>query len=173
MNSPNDDNSDNAESIEKSKSQRKREATALQTLGKELVNLNQEQLNQIELPESLRRAINEAKKINKRGGLKRQLQYIGKIMRSIDAKPIIHAIDAMNQKDHHSNALFHQLEQWRDRLISDDKQALTEAFEAFPDADRQHLRHLIRKAVRERDENKPPESSRTLFRYLRELQEKQ
>lgn len=171
MNPPN--HPDSTESIEKSKSQRKREATALQTLGEELVKLNQEQLNQIKLPENLRKAINEAKKINKRGGLKRQLQYIGKIMRSIDAEPIVHAIDAMNQKDHQSNALLHQLEQWRDRLISDDKQALTDAFEAFPGADRQHLRHLIRKAVREHDENKPPTSSRTLFRYLRELQEKQ
>lgn len=173
MNSPNDDNSDNAESIEKSKSQRKREATALQTLGEELVNLNHEQLNQIGLPDNLQRAINEAKKINKRGGLKRQLQYIGKIMRSIDTYPIVHAMDVIKQKDHQSNARFHQLERWRDRLISDDKQALTEAFEVFPGADRQHLRHLIRKAVRERDENKPPASSRTLFQYLRELQEKQ
>lgn len=172
MNPPDDDNPDNPKPIEKSKSQRKREATTLQTLGEELVKLNQEQLNKIELPESLRNAIAEAKKINKRGGLKRQLQYIGKIMRNIEAEPIVHALDVIKQKNHQSNAQFHQLEQWRDRLISDDKQALTEAFGAFPNADRQYLRHLIRKAVRERDEDRPPTSSRTLFRYLRKLHEK-
>lgn len=169
MNPSNNDNPDNIQPVEKSKSQRKREATALQTLGEELVKLNQEQLNRIELPENLRKAIHEAKKINKRGGLKRQLQYIGKIMRKIDPEPIVHAMDVIKQKDHQSNAQFHQLEQWRDRLISGDKQSLTEAFETFPDADRQHLRHLIRKAVREHGEGKPPVSSRALFKYLRNL----
>ena len=117
----NDDIPESMEDSDKSKSQRKREATALQTLGEELVKLNQGQLNQIDLPDNLLDAINVARKIHKRGGLKRQLQYIGKIMRNIDIEPILHALDTIKQKDHQSNLQFHKLEQWRDRLISDDK----------------------------------------------------
>ena len=170
---PNDDSSENTEAINKSKSQYKREATALQTLGEELVKLNQEQLARIKLPDNLRNAIIEAKRINKRGGLKRQLQYIGKIMRSIDTMPVLQAMDTLKLRNAQSSAQFHQLEKWRDRLISNDKQSLTEVIQAFPNADRQHLRQLIRKAIREYSENKPPTSSRLLFKYLRELQQKE
>ena len=168
---PNDNTPDNTGDSDKSKSQRKREATALQALGEELIKLNQDQLNQIDLPDNLLDAINIARKIHKRGGLKRQLQYIGKIMRNIDVEPISHALDAINQKDNQSRLQFHKLEQWRDRLTSDDKQALTDAFEAFPNADRQHLRQLVRKAAKELSENKPPAASRAIFQYLRELQQ--
>lgn len=168
----NNDTPEDIEESEKSKSQRKREATALQALGEELLKLNQDQLKQISLPDNLLDAINIAKKISKRGGLKRQLQYIGKIMRNIDAEPILHALETIKQKDHQSNARFHRLEQWRDRLISGDKEALTEAFEAFPGADRQHLRQLVRKAAKEHSENKPPAAARAVFKYLRELIEK-
>lgn len=154
-----------------SKSQLKRESHALQSIGEELVELPAAKLARIPMPEELAEAVSLARKIKARGGRKRQLQYIGKIMRSIDATPIEQALDDLKNAAGKEAAKFHRLEQWRDRLVSEGDAALGELLEAFPDADRQHLRQLIRNAQREAAKNKPPKSAREIFRYLRDLSE--
>jgi len=160
---------DDEEIIYVSKSQLKRESLALQTLGEELVALPAAKLSKIPMPDELAEAVSLARKIKARGGLKRQLQYIGKIMRSIDAEPIEKAMNDLKNAAGKEAAKFHRLEQWRDRLLADGDSALGELIEEFPSADRQHLRQLVRNAQREAAKNKPPKSAREIFHYLRDL----
>ena len=160
---------DDEEIIYVSKSQLKRESHALQSLGEELVELPSSKLAKIPMPDELAEAVALARKIKQRGGRKRQLQYIGKVMRKIDAEPIQQAMDALKNDSAKDTARLHKLEQWRDRLLEEGDAALAELLEQQPAADRQHLRQLVRNAQREAKQNKPPKSARELFRYLREL----
>lgn len=157
---------------EVSKSQRKRDAKALQALGLELVELNQEQLARLTLPDDLRAAVELARTISQRGGRKRQLQYIGKLLRHTEAEPIREQLDVLRQRGEAATARFHLLERWRDRLIQDDDSAIDEILETLPHADRQQLRQLTRNARREAQRQPPSQrSARALFRYLRQLQD--
>jgi len=150
-----------------SKSQLKREATALQKLGEQLTALTPVQLEKIPLPVDLREAIQAAQQMRQHGARRRQLQYIGKVMRRIDTEPIQIALDRL--KTGQNTAQHHQLEQLCAALLAEDTASLTEFLTAYPDTDRQHLRQLIRNAVREQLQQKPPRSRRALFRYLREV----
>ena len=152
-----------------SKSQLKRESHALQMLGEALVALPASRLAKIPMPEALADAVAEARCIKAYGGRKRQLQYIGKIMRSIDAEPIQQAMDELDNETARQNARFHRLEQWRDRLIAEGDAAFGELLQTYPQADRQHLRQLIRNAQREQAKGQPPKAAREIFRCLREL----
>lgn len=152
-----------------SRTQRKKEVEALQALGERLVALNAAQLGVVPLPDELREAVLEAQRIRSREGHRRQLQYIGKLMRGIDVAPIRKALDALEGKDAEQNALLHRLERWRERLIAEGDAALAELVNEFPGADRQPLRQLVMKARKERDEAKPPAAARALFKALREL----
>lgn len=151
-----------------SKSQRKRDMHALQAVGKKLTELNNEQLSKIEMSDKLRFAINEMQRITKHEARRRQLQYIGRLMRDEESEGIIDAIAKIENAHLESAKGLHDLEIWRDRLISETKEALTEFIAAHPNADVQHLRHLIRNAQKEKETEKPAGSSRALFRYLRE-----
>ena len=164
------DNNENHEEI-KSKSQFKREMIALQEMGEELVRLNAEQLAKLPLTDELRDAVLAAQGMHARGARYRQMQYIGRLMREVDPAPVQEALDIVRNRHNRASALLHRLEKWRDQLIAGDHEALEEVFAAFPDADRQHLRQLVRNAQKEEEAGKPPKSSRELFRYLRELQE--
>src|SRR5512139_3727282 len=152
-----------------SKSQRKRDSAALQDLGAELVNMPKSKLAAIPLDEDLREAIALAQSIKAHGGRKRQILYIGKLLRGIDATPIREAIAKLDQTDAASVAHLHRLERWRERLLTEGNVALTQLLGEFPAADSQHLRQLIRNAQQEHAAGKPPKSSRELFKYLREL----
>ncbi len=155
----------------KSKSQIKREMQDLQDLGATLVKLPAKELGKIPLPAQLADAIELARKITGHGGLRRQMKYIGKLMRSIDIEPIQIAMDKLRQNKQQAASEFHRIEQWRDRLITDGNDALSEFLNQHTEADRQHLRQLVLNAQKEARLNKPPKSSRQLFRYLRELLE--
>ena len=161
------DNFDDEEWV--SKSQRKRECHALQDLGEALVQLEASALAKIPLEDDLRNAITAARKMKQRGALKRQLQFIGKLMRGIDAEPIRDAYNAVTNHYREDINQLHQLEEWRDRLLAEGDKVLGELLEAFPDADRQHIRQLIRVANKEKAGNKPPKSARELFQYLKSL----
>ncbi len=152
-----------------SKSQRKRDAKALQDLGAELVQLSPNQLDQFQLPDELRDAVELARRIREKTGRKRQLLYIGKLLRNVDAEPLQRQLDGLRLQDKETAAQLHRLEHWRDRLIDQGDTALEALLEAFPDADRQHLRQLVRSARQERDRGQAPKSARQLFRYLRDL----
>ncbi len=152
-----------------SKTQRKREAHALKALGESLVKLNKSALAQIPLPEDLHAAIAEAQRLHQHGALKRQLQYIGKLMRQCEIEPIQVAYDRVTHSYREDVQQHHQLEQWRDRLLAEGDQALEALLQEHPAADRQHIRQLVRGAQKEAAKSKPPKSARELFRYLRQF----
>lgn len=152
-----------------SKSQRKRDAKALQELGEALVRLNAEQLQRLELPTELHEAVILAQGIRQHGGRKRQLQFIGKLLRSLDAEPIRAALATLQGQSRAAAARHHRIERWRDRLLEEGDGAVTELMQTLPGADPQHLRQLLRNARREAAAGQPPRAARTLFRYLRDL----
>lgn len=151
-----------------SKTKIKQQMHALQGIGEQLVTLSNEKLQELDLPERLLDAIREMKKIGKFGAQRRQLQYIGRLMRDIDPAPIIAKLDAWNGTSRQHTAYLHRLERWRDRLLEEDD-ALTELLSAHPEADAQRLRTLIRNALKEKELSKPPKSYRELFQLLREI----
>ena len=154
-----------------SKSARKREMHALQTIGETLVELPERELLTIPLSGELEEAIQTARRINSREGRRRQLQYIGKLMRRLDCTPIETALTELQAGRKQAARQFHALEALRDELIQQGPNALDRVLALHPEADRQHLRQLIMQAQREQNANKPPAASRKLFRYLRSLAE--
>jgi len=112
-----------------SKSARKREYLALQTLGEQLLELSSDQLASISLDDQLLDAVLTAKSMKPHGALRRQKQLIGKLMREIDPQPIRVALDAFGRHDHLSKEVFRESEQWRDRIASEGSAALPEFFE--------------------------------------------
>ena len=140
-----------------SKSQRKRDVHALQDLGTELVELSASQLAQFNLPERLVAAIAEAQRIRNFEGRRRQMQFIGKLMRKLEA-PVLEAIRAALVAQHTPSALetqtLHQSEIWRDRLLADDD-ALAQWINLSPKTDSQQLRALIRQARKDALPEKP------------------
>lgn len=157
----------------KSKSQLKRDAEAAQELGRALVELPAARyaavMSKLALPDKLRDALDECRIIDAHGARRRQLQFVGKLMRAIDGEPIRQALAALEGKDRTAAAEFHRLERWRERLLDEGDPALGELVDAYPHADSQHLRQLIMKARKELHAEGSSPAARTLFRYLREL----
>ena len=151
-----------------SKSQRKREMEALQEIGVQLVALNAEQLAQIELPQRLFEAIIEAQRIRDFEGRRRQLQYIGKLMREVNPTPIRAKLEQWHGAAREHTAMQHLVERWRERLLADDGALATFAAE-YPGSDLQHLRSLISSVKRDQAAGRPPKNYRELFRVVREI----
>jgi len=151
-----------------SKTQRKQQMHDLQALGAELVELNDHQLASVEMPERLRDAVLEARRMTKFEARRRQLQYIGKIMRDVDPEPIRERIAAFRAVSTAHTSRLHLIERWRERLL-EDGEAMTELVREYPQADATRLRLLVRNAAREREAAKPPKSYREIFKLLNEL----
>jgi ribosome-associated protein len=149
-----------------SKTRRKHEMHARQELGEELVGLTEAQLAQLELPEKLLDAVLLAKRIQKFGALRRQLQYVGRLMRDVDSEAIAAQLEAWKGKSREVTARLHMLERWRDQLIASDT-AMADLAAAHPGCDIQHLRALVRNARREQTLGAAPESARQLFQALK------
>jgi len=154
-----------------SKSEIKRQMTALQKLGEKLLELSDKQMATIPTSEKLDEALATYKRIKHHEGRRRQLQYIGKLMREEDGEGIATAVKIIEDGQRSLARAFQELEKWRDRLIAEGEQALGDVAEKYPDIDRQHLRQLIRNAQKEASQNKPPASAHKLFKYLREIHE--
>lgn len=152
-----------------SKSQLKREMTALQDLGAELAALSKERLAKIDMPERLRDALLDAQRFTRHEARRRQMQFIGKLMRDIDAVPLQAAMDEIKGVSDAANIRQHRLERLRARLMEDEA-VFAEVARDFPAADVQRLRQLRRNALKETLQNKPPRAFRELFRALRELE---
>lgn len=150
-----------------SKTQRKRQSHALQALGRQLTELSREELARIELPEELREALEFAARVTAHEARRRHLQYIGKLMRRVDAEAVEKQMALATGSSRVAVALMHQAERWRDRLLADDG-ALTELLDLHPAADAQWLRATIRAARRERASARPPKHARELYRWLHE-----
>lgn len=140
---------------------------ALQELGAALAALAPARLERIEMPEGLRGALLEAQRMTKHEARRRQLQYIGRLMRDVDPAPLRAALDALNGTNALETARQHRLERLRERLLEDEA-VLTEIGAAHPGADLTRLRQLRRNALKERDEGRAPRAFRELFRLLRE-----
>ena len=154
-----------------SKSRLKREMDALQSLGEQLVAVKPDRLAKIDMPDKLRDAVRDAQRfINKHEAKRRQLQYVGRLMRDVDPAPIQAALDEINGVSAAANARQHALERLRARLLEDEA-VLGEIAGEHPGADLQHLRQLRRNALKEAAANKPPRAFRELFRVLRALEE--
>ena len=145
-----------------SKSQRKRDSHDLQALGEALIALPQAEFDALPLPEVLRDAVLLARRITKHGGLYRQKQFIGKLMRKVDAEPIRQAIEARRDKDRAAARQFQALERWRKRLI-DEPDALELFLQTHPHADRAALARLVAQARHEQAAQRPPVAARELF----------
>jgi ribosome-associated protein len=151
-----------------SKTRRKQASLALQDLGQELTRLTEEQLTALDLPERLLDAVLAARRISKFGALRRQLQYIGRLMHEVDAEAIAARLRTWQGVSSEASAHLHRLERWRARLLQDET-ALEELAANFPACDTQRLRQLVRSALREDLEGKPPRSARALFQELRRI----
>ncbi len=148
---------------------------ALQALGASLVELGPAQLDAIELPEALREAVLAARRIASREARRRQLQYIGRLMRDVDPAPIRAKLDAWHGQSHEATAALHRVERWRERLLAEED-ALTELASEFPGADLQRLRALVRSARAEQARDakasgRPPRAFRELFRAIKAIVE--
>ena len=152
----------------KSKSQIKREMQALRDLGKRLVELPPSSLDRVELADKTRDAIIAARGM-KREALRRQLSFIGGLLRQEEAELIERTLDRISQPHREQVQAQHEVEQWRDRLLVGDSEIIDFLAQRLPQLDRQHLRQLVRNAIRERQQEKPPRSARMLYKYLNEL----
>jgi ribosome-associated protein len=151
-----------------SKSQRKRDALALQALADELVRLTPAQLDGVPLPAELRDAVVSARELS-RGAYRRQVRYLGRLLRDADSEPVKRAVDSLRHASQEDKARLKRLERWRERLMEEGDAAVAELLDEYPGADAQQLRQLVRNACRERAAGRAPRSQRQLFRFLREL----
>ena len=148
-----------------SRSQLKRDSQELRDLGEQLVLMANSHLEKITLDSSLLAAIKEARRLKNLDARRRQIQYIGKLMRNIDLTEIRYSIDKLNHQSQTFRQHFAILEQWRDRLIDEGNSAIEEFLIDYPNADRQKIRNLSRQANRE----KTGSAKTKLFKYLKEL----
>jgi ribosome-associated protein len=157
-----------------SKSELKRQSDALQKLGETLVGEARDRVKRVPMPDELREAILMCQSITNHEGKRRQLQFVGKIMRSLDEEEVAviqRTIESWKGTSKAEAAALHALERRRDKLLADDK-ALTQLLEEHPQLDVQHLRALIRNARKEQAENKPPKAYREIFQILKDLAKK-
>lgn len=159
---------DEEENLGPSKSALKREMTALQKLGAELVGLSRDRLKKMDMPERLRDAIHDAQRFTQNEAKRRQLQYIGKIMREIETAPLQAAMDEINGVSGAATLRLQQLERLRTQFMEDESVG-SDIARDYPEADIQHLRQLRRNAIKEAQQSKPPRAYRELFRVLRDL----
>jgi ribosome-associated protein len=155
--------------VRPNKTQIKKEIAELFALGETLSKLAPTQLNGLELPENIRKAISEVGDMPHKGARKRLLKYIAGQLHKIDVDPVQEKLDRILNKSAHSVREHHITEQWRDKLIHEGNEALTDLFDEQPTADLQHIRQLLRNIKKETETAKPPKSTRLLYRYLKTL----
>jgi ribosome-associated protein len=151
-----------------SKSQRKRDMAELEDMGEALTGLSEDRIKRMDLPEDLRAAVLEAKRIKSFGARRRQLKYIGKVMRQLDPAPVRAQLDALEGTSRAQTAWTHKIEHWRHRLLSDDA-ALNALVAEYPDANHTQLRTLIENSQREKALGRIPRAYREIFQVLRKL----
>jgi len=151
-----------------SKTKKKEAMHELQDLGAELVELSVGQLKKINLPENIYEAVRECQKITAHGARRRQIQYLGKLMRNADDEPIRAGLALIRGESSAETARLHRLERFRTRLLEDEA-FLAEIAAVWPQLDQQHMRQLRRNALKEQEGNKPPKNFRAIFQVLQEL----
>ena len=155
--------------VRPNKTQIKKDMAALFALSEEISELSVTQINTLELPENIHKAILEVSKMPHKGARKRLLKYITGQLNKIDVEPILEKLARIKNKSAHGVREHHIVERWRDRLVNGGQEALTAFLNEHPEADRQQVRQLLRNIQKETETNKPPKSSRLLYRYLKSL----
>ena len=155
--------------VRPNKTQIKKDMAALFALSEEISELSVTQINTLELPENIHKAILEVSKMPHKGARKRLLKYITGQLNKIDVDPILEKLARIKNKSAHGVREHHIVERWRDRLVNGGQEALTAFLNEHPEADRQQVRQLLRNIQKETETNKPPKSSRLLYRYLKSL----
>jgi ribosome-associated protein len=155
----------------KSKTQIKQELNELKELGRDLIALPVTDLDKLDLPEDVYDNVLKAKKMS-HGALKRQVGFLGGIIANSDYEMIQTNLKKLRQAHNGKVKEFHQLEQWRDELLTNNKDIMNVLVSTFEDFDIQYVRQLVRNAQKETKQDKPPKSSRLLFKYLQEQQQK-
>jgi ribosome-associated protein len=148
-----------------SRSQLKRDSQELRDMGAQLVQMPNAHLDKITMDNTLLAAIKEARRLKSNDARRRQIQYIGKLMRNMDLTEIRHSVEKLNHQSQTFRQHFAMLEQWRDRLIDEGNDTIEEFLTAFPNADRQQIRNLSRQAGREKNSS----AKSKLFKYLKEI----
>ena len=152
-----------------SKTRRKKQMLELQDLGKQLVELPEGRVAAMGLEPALAQAVLAAQRMKSHEAKRRQLQYIGRLMREVDPEPIRERLAAIEGHSAQATARHRRLEAWRERLLADDE-ALTEFASQHPGLDLQKIRASIRNCRKEQKEGKPPRAFRELFRLLRAIE---
>ena len=155
--------------VRPNKTQIKKDMAVLFALSEEMSELSAAQLKHLELPENIHKAVVEVSGMPHKGARKRLLKFITGQLHKIDVEPILEKLARIKNKSAHAVREHHIAERWRDKLIAEGNDALTELLNEQPHADRQQLRQLIRNAQKEAEAAKPPKSSRLLYRYLKNL----
>ncbi|MDR2638076.1 MAG: DUF615 domain-containing protein [Zoogloeaceae bacterium] len=158
------------ESERPSKTRLKAEMHALQETGESLARLGREQIERMPISDRLRDAIREYGRMTHFSARRRQLQYIGRLMREEDAEAIRAALAGLRNASAVEIARQHHLETLRARLLAHEAETLSEIAAAHPAADLTRLRQLRRAALKEQAEEKPPRHFRALFRALKEME---
>ena len=153
-----------------SKTKRKQQMHELQDIGEELVELSKEALSKIPMSEDLLDAIKEYKRLNAHEARRRQMQFIGKIMRKEDTAPIREKLEQIRGSSTAATALLHRIERYRSAMIDKDE-AITQFLSDFPHASVQELRTLVRNTRKEAEQAKPPKSFRELFQFIKAVLE--
>jgi ribosome-associated protein len=153
----------------KSKTQRKKEMAELQKLGGKLLTLSKNQLLTLNLSSQLQEAVAQAKKLKKGEALRRQFQHIGALMRTVDPEPIRLLLANIDLVHRQNRIKFQRLELYRNSLLKGDPAIFDQLASEFPQLDRQHLKQLVRNALKERKQEKPPKNFRLIFEYLKNL----
>ena len=154
-----------------SRSQLKRESQKLRNMGEELVLLAKSQLEKIIIDEPLKAAIKEARRLKNLDARRRQIQYIAKLLRSIDVSEIEQSLQKLSHQSKTFRQHFTKLEEWHDRFINDGNLAIEEFIAQYPNTNRQQLRNLQRQACRDKSKKKSSLASDRLFKYIQKISE--
>ncbi len=154
------------EDVPLSKSEQKRRALRLQALGRQLTELKPTQLSELTLPDQLTSAIADYQRFPSREARRRQLQFIGRLMRGLNPEPIESALESIRGQSAKARYEHHQIERWRERLL-EDQEALTEFLTEFPETNRQDIRHQLQVVHKAKTEPQRRAASRALFRFLK------
>ena len=149
----------------------KRDLRKLQQLSQQLIELPEEKLRQFPLSENTIASILESRRIKSMNAMQRHTRYLAKQLFKEDTQAVVDYFNQFEAVQTRNSELFHQLERWRDRLLSEGNPVLEEIIKKYPKIDRQHLRTLMRQANKEAEKNQTPKSARKIFKYLREISE--
>ncbi len=141
----------------------------MQKIGERLINMSSAQLASFPLGPRVLEALEESRRIKGHNALRRHVRRVGKLLRDEDMEVIQRLLNELDCQHQDEKRRFHQLEQWRERLLREGDSALSELLVICPQIDSQQLRQLLRTARKEQEQSRPPAAARKLFRYLKEL----